>query len=236
MNNIIVRHPKELLVNYSFNNDTYVVAHNFKFEKNIEITLDHPLIIIGNVEAHEIRFVSKCYIYGDLTVSGAIAACNPLVVEGKIKAGNINTSALIQARSIESEKNIIAKNIICRGTINCERNIKSEYITYSSDVNAGKCIDIEYNAMIDRNMVAGENIKVGKTLTVGGNIDAKNGRITVECVSAGTIGIFIGAIICQDFIGNIRCGKLQISRKIEMSMSEIKAKLGIDPNDCLIVK
>ena len=70
MNNIIVRHPKELLVNYSFNNDTYVVAHNFKFEKNIEITLDHPLIIIGNVEAHEIRFVSKCYIYGDLTVSG----------------------------------------------------------------------------------------------------------------------------------------------------------------------
>lgn len=235
MNNII-RYPKELLVDYSFNNNAYVVTNDFKFGKHIEITLDHPLIIIGNVEAHEIRFVSKCYIYGDLTVSGTIVACNPLVVEGKIKAGDINTGALIQARSIESAKNIVAKNIICRGTINCEGNIKSEYITYSSDVNAGKCIDIEDHAMIDRNMVAGENIKVGKTLTVGGNINAKNGRITVECVSAGTVGLFIGAIICQDFIGNIRCGKLQLSRKIEMSMREIKAKLGIDPNDCLIVK
>lgn len=234
----LINDINQLHADHIVTKDAYVIPHDLKLDVQMSIELDRQLVIIGNVTAGDIHFVSKVMIYGDLIVSGTLLSGTllshqPLVVKGKIITNRINSCGYVEANNIECYGNIDAKIFVCKDQLYCGGNFVVEHIKYVKFMIVKQNIHVESNAIIASHMIAGKNI-IARHLIVGGNINAKSGYIHVESVSAGTDGYYQGHILCKELKGTVKTGTVKKSEPVKLSKSYIKKTLGIDDDTEII--
>lgn len=219
----------------------YIMNANLQCTEALEINLDYPLVIKGDVEVSQ-GITSK---HG-LKVEGNIKAGTTIEVGLYIKAsGNIEAGGGIYARtSIEAGGDIIAGGdiyvtgyIIARAKVTAGKDIVTDShgnIEAGDDISAGGVIEAASSIIGNWNIFAGGHIFATRGINAGAAIVAKSfiysgGKIFAGINPAFTSDDFRDEIECTELRGGKVChGDLIIKHsEVVMTIAEIEAKLGI---------